>query len=71
MDEGKEGEHCRRRGLVQERQAQEHHQPEVEPICAIVVCQQVIVKVFEGVKGRAVSSFGICKILPDADKRVM
>ena len=31
-EEGKEGEHCRRRGLVQERQAQEHHQPEVEPI---------------------------------------
>ena len=32
VQEGKEGELCRRRGLVQERQAQEHHQPEVEPI---------------------------------------
>jgi hypothetical protein len=31
-EEGKEGEHCRRRVPVQERQAQEHHQPEVEPI---------------------------------------
>jgi hypothetical protein len=33
------------------------------PFCAIVVCQQVIVKLFEGVKGRAVSSVWICKIL--------
>jgi hypothetical protein len=33
------------------------------PFCAIVMRQQLIVKLFEGLKGRAVSSVGICKIL--------
>jgi hypothetical protein len=31
--------------------------------CAIVMSQQPVVKLFEGLKGRAVPSVGICKIL--------
>ena len=33
------------------------------PSCAIVMRQQLIVKMFEGLKGRTVPSVGICKIL--------
>jgi hypothetical protein len=61
VEEGKESDHCaalcRRvscRSIISQRWI---------PFCAIVVCQQVIVKLFEGVKGRVVPSVGICKIL--------
>ena len=62
MEEGKEGEHvivalCRsvcRRSIISQRWS---------PFCAIVVCQQVTMKLFEGLKGGAVPSGGICKIL--------
>ncbi len=33
------------------------------PFCAIIVRQQVTVKLFEGSQGRAVRGGGICKIL--------
>ena len=52
-EEGKEGEHCRRRVPVQERQVQEHQQPEVEPIrrnCNASSASRVIVKLFEGLR---------------------
>ena len=63
MEEGKEGEHFRRRIPEQERQAHGHLQPGWSPFCAIVMRQQLIMKLFEGLKGRAVPSVGICKIL--------
>ena len=44
----------RRRGIISQRWS---------PFCAIVVRQQVTVKLFEGLKGRAVPSVGICKNL--------
>jgi hypothetical protein len=40
----------RRRSIISQRWS---------PFCEIVVRQQVIVKLFEGLKGRAVSSVGI------------
>ena len=45
---------ARRRSIISQRWS---------TFCAIVVRQQVIVKLFEGLKGRAVPSVGICKIL--------
>jgi hypothetical protein len=45
---------ARRRSIISQRWS---------PFCAIVVRQQVFVKLFEGLKGRAVPSVGICKIL--------
>jgi hypothetical protein len=44
----------RRRSIISQRWS---------PFCAIVVRQQVTVKLFEGLKGRAVPAGGICKIL--------
>jgi hypothetical protein len=44
---------------------QEHHQPEVEPIlsnCSACLRQQVTVKLFEGLQGRAVPRFCVCFI---------
>jgi hypothetical protein len=45
---------ARRRSIISQRWS---------PFCAIVVRQQVTVKLFEGVKGGDVASGGICKIL--------
>jgi hypothetical protein len=44
----------RRRSIISQRWS---------PFCAILVRQQITVKLFEGLKGRAVPSGGICKIL--------
>jgi hypothetical protein len=52
VEDRNEGERCLRRVPEEERHERWHLQQEVEPFCASVMRQQLVMKLFEGFEGQ-------------------